>query len=375
MPLSQPNVNRPQPILDEQSFQGLLAAAFTIQEHNDRRNNDRRNHDHRNNDRRNNDQPGDPEPSPPLLSVCEHCGALKTADSSHCEGCGLEEFRLGERLQRNWASIWLLSQEQGLLPDRESDPANSDRGKPPRNPTRHAATEQVPTRFEQPLPPERQAQAEPAFAASNHLARPVAKKAASDMRMIGAAKTRESLPLDEVEVIQAPETGTKANRIESEPAEEELLLPGTGFETSDEVGVDPATDSSRDAAASDPASLLQRLADLRITLRFHRANLYLGLAIVTAAFALLWPAATVPTRRPTLGVWERALIKLGVAEPPVHALHFQGDPSVQVWLDTHSALYYCPGEDQYGKTADGRFTTQREAQIDRFDPANRSACE
>src|SRR5271170_1849572 len=35
--LTRPDSTRPYPTLDEQSFQGLLAAAFTIQEHNDRR--------------------------------------------------------------------------------------------------------------------------------------------------------------------------------------------------------------------------------------------------------------------------------------------------------------------------------------------------
>jgi len=46
-----------------------------------------------------------------------------------------------------------------------------------------------------------------------------------------------------------------------------------------------------------------------------------------------------------------------------------------VWIDSHTALYYCPGEEQYGKTADGRFSTQRDAQMESFEPASRSACE
>jgi hypothetical protein len=35
MSLTRPNLKRPHPTLDEPSFQGLLSAAFTIQEHND----------------------------------------------------------------------------------------------------------------------------------------------------------------------------------------------------------------------------------------------------------------------------------------------------------------------------------------------------
>src|SRR5208337_5573443 len=58
---------------------------------------------------------------PDANSVCPHCGALKPAEGSRCESCGLDEFRPGERMQRNWASMWLMSQEQGLWPERSSD--------------------------------------------------------------------------------------------------------------------------------------------------------------------------------------------------------------------------------------------------------------
>lgn len=123
-----------------------------------------------------------------------------------------------------------------------------------------------------------------------------------------------------------------------------------------------------------PTSLLQRLANLRVTLRFHRADLYLGIAIFVAATALLWPAAVSP-RKATLSPWDRALVALGIAEAPAPAVHFQGDPGIEVWIDPHTALYYCPGEEPYGKTADGRLSSQREAQMERFEAASRSACE
>jgi hypothetical protein len=128
---------------------------------------------------------------------------------------------------------------------------------------------------------------------------------------------------------------------------------------------------------SNPAresSLLRRISGLRVVLRFHRADLYLGLAVLFAAFALFWPA-TVPARQNSLSLWDKTLITLGIAEAPAPAVHFQGDPAIEVWIDPHTALYYCPGEEQYGKTPDGRYSPQRDAQTDRFEPANRSACE
>ena len=52
----------------------------------------------------------------------------------------------------------------------------------------------------------------------------------------------------------------------------------------------------------------------------------------------------------------------------------KGNPDTKVWVDVHTALYYCPGADLYGKTATGKYTTQREAQLDQFQPAYRRTC-
>ncbi len=109
-------------------------------------------------------------------------------------------------------------------------------------------------------------------------------------------------------------------------------------------------------------------------LRFRRADLYLGTAIVVAVLALLWPAVGSP-QPAALTPWERALITMGIAEAPAPVIHLQGDPGIEVWVDPHSALYYCPGEEQYGKTSGGRMSSQHDAQMDRFEPAGRSACE
>src|ERR1700686_1252627 len=105
--------NRPNLALDEQSFQGLLSAAFTIQKNNDQL-------------KRAGQTPADPKPRLKQANICPHCGAPKpaapkAAEGSPCESCGLDEFRPSERLQRNWASMWLMSQEQRLWPDRSPE--------------------------------------------------------------------------------------------------------------------------------------------------------------------------------------------------------------------------------------------------------------
>jgi GAF domain-containing protein len=122
----------------------------------------------------------------------------------------------------------------------------------------------------------------------------------------------------------------------------------------------------------------------------RRANVYLVIAaLILLVIVSGWgirPAATraagnMPSalnRRhqapePQLTAFEKLLVSLGLAEPPP-APSDTGNPETQVWVDVHTALYHCPGSGLYGKTADGRFTTQRDAQQDQFEPANRRVC-
>jgi len=53
---------------------------------------------------------------------------------------------------------------------------------------------------------------------------------------------------------------------------------------------------------------------------------------------------------------------------------FSGRADAQVWVDSHTQLYYCQGEDLYGKTPDGEFTNQHNAQSDGFQSASNVAC-
>lgn len=71
---------------------------------------------------------------------------------------------------------------------------------------------------------------------------------------------------------------------------------------------------------------------------------------------------------------DRMMISLGLAEaPPVP--ENKGNPETQVWVDLHTGLYYCPGTDLYGKTPKGKYTLQRDAQLDQFEPAYRKTCD
>jgi hypothetical protein len=365
--------NRPNLMLDEQSFQGLLSAAFIIQEHNDRL-------------KLAGQTPAESQArlEPEANSICPHCGAPKPAapnlaDGSRCESCGLDEFRPGERLQHNWASMWLMSQEQRLWPERSPEIREGmGKGAPlldaENNPRAHAARE---------------------FAASGNLAFPVAKEVAQEpiaqeetatihhraprKTALGKATGEGRWILDATN--DYPREGLTPEDLRSEDSDlalQPLQLSGTddsfAIDAETDATSDITTDASTDASDAATSSVIRRLADFRVKLRFHRADLYLGVAVFVAVLALLWPAAGAP-RPAALGPWERALVTLGIAEAPAPVVHLRGDPGLAVWVDPHTALYYCPGEEQYGKTADGRFSPQREAQMDRFEPAGRSACE
>ncbi|HEX8814671.1 MAG TPA: GAF domain-containing protein [Terriglobales bacterium] len=111
----------------------------------------------------------------------------------------------------------------------------------------------------------------------------------------------------------------------------------------------------------------------------HRSDIYLGAAIVVliVAIGLFMRTPTLPaqarSREPQLTLFEKILVALDLAEPPTSAA-YAGNPDTMVWVDFRTALYYCPGADLYGKTDDGKFTTQRDAQIDQFQPAERKSC-
>ena len=77
---------------------------------------------------------------------------------------------------------------------------------------------------------------------------------------------------------------------------------------------------------------------------------------------------------PSLTLFERMLVGLGLAEAPPTPV-YSGNPNAQVWEDLHTGLYYCVGSELYGKTPGGKVTSQRDAQLDQFEPSARATCE
>jgi len=308
---------RPKLILDEDSFQGLLAAAFTIQQYNDREGGiDAALSAELNASLGSKIAParkleeagsavGISEAEVPsevekeeigesAVPCCRHCGLPLRDAGTPCPICEAEAFRPGERLQRTWATMWEMSLEQGGIPGQIAPTKASEQA------TDAAAKADV-----QPATP--------------HLFHEDSPATAHDLVL-------------------------------TEDMDESLrILPA---EAQAEVGPTPTS---------------------HIKVRFRRADLYLGLAILVALLALLWPSAS--AGQSELRPWERVLIAMGIAEAPAQAeVHYSGDPNIKVWVDTEAALYYCPGDELYGKSHGGYYTTQHDAQLDRFEPALRRAC-
>ena len=126
--------------------------------------------------------------------------------------------------------------------------------------------------------------------------------------------------------------------------------------------------------------------------RAQRANIYLAAsALLLVAVLAGWGSPPSPSPggggdaatakpqqqkappKPHLTFAERILIDLGLADAPPPPVDM-GNPNARVWVDVHTALYYCQGEDLYGKTKDGRITSQGQAQQDQFQPAARKPC-
>ncbi len=122
--------------------------------------------------------------------------------------------------------------------------------------------------------------------------------------------------------------------------------------------------------------------------RTHKANVYLFVsAVLLCAVLAGWGSRPDQTYSHTaapkaqaddsskLNWFEKTLVSFGLAEPPPPAPAYAGNPSTKVWEDIHTAIYYCPGSDSYGKTTNGKYVSQLTAQEDQFEPANRRVCD
>jgi hypothetical protein len=97
------------------------------------------------------------------------------------------------------------------------------------------------------------------------------------------------------------------------------------------------------------------------------------LAIVALSLAYGLKTAW-PKSHSQLTWFQSLMVEAGLMHAPDRNAVFAGAPDVRVWLDVHTQLYYCEGTDLYGKTPDGEFTTQHNAQSDGYQSASNATC-
>jgi hypothetical protein len=260
--------------------------------------------------------PSKPErPAEPLASQCRVCGRAFRANEAFCGNCSMPRVagESSEGLQSKWASLWYMQQAQEVLEDRE---------------------------------------------ASLEL-----QGGAGDLdsqepeRVVRQDVQRESGPQSVWRQTERPAYSARTDH-ESKSA---LLS------VQDLMGPPSWDDAIRGAWKR-----VQHTVRLRISRKGGTLVLASLALLVLLAISALWPSSAPPHL-----TWvESILVDLGLAQVPSRAPAAPtGNPDVRVWVDVHTALYYCPGSNLYGKTPGGQFATQHAAQQDQFEPATGAVCE
>jgi len=312
-------------------------------------------------------------PQPPArqqsaISRCEKCGSELLGEEVFCGKCGAPRIRIREReplsMQSKVALLWQMQEQKS--------------GKVSRDPSNGAPN----------------AQSSSAFAAFK-----AEDACESEMPELGELLASPSLakPFAGETFLEAKDNSAQFFK-EGNLALDETLQPGAQAENALQlVPPDPViaktTLRPNWTSAAAAREFLERVArenKNNTFIRFlqaRRGDIYLALAIILVICVVRWGvwsdtsaasrSATVTASHHSpyadLSFFDRMLIRLGLADPPDPAV-YKGNPNTQVWVDEQSALYYCPGADLYGKTQKGKMTTQRDAQLDQFEPASRKAC-
>jgi putative methionine-R-sulfoxide reductase with GAF domain len=200
-----------------------------------------------------------------------------------------------------------------------------------------------------------------------------------------------------------PATAAKAQQADEEAMQTALSIAsrhrGLDLENASEILAKAKTQDGNWSSASKARDFLENLGDTPSTNAVarlwgaHRGDFYLAVAVILVLGVFRWgmmpsspvsatdgnPVSSSGAQRKVasdanLSTFDKLLISLGLAEAPEEPTEDKGNPETQVWIDQRTALYYCPGSDLYGKTERGRFASQRDAQLDQFEPALRKAC-
>lgn len=309
------------------------------------------------------EQPAAPSSVESATSRCRKCGHQLLEKEQFCGECGLPRSGDYERpsMQSKVASLWELQESANTDSNATSAP-------------KEAAPQSI-------APKPARSNFEVALAHSVERAAPT---------VTGSAELPDASLESKKSMTDVLESELDGNTLDQE-------APNVAEESSSELQSHKLTVPADWSSAAAAREFLEQLAsgNRRRTLaqfwNSRRGDIYLAIAVILVACVIRWGVwsnhsiSATSGQNPTLSTpkkpapdadisfFDRMLIKLGLAEAP-EPPEDKGNPSVQVWVDQRTALYYCPGSDLYGKTPKGKFTTQRDAQLDQFEPAYRKAC-
>jgi len=307
-------------------------------------------------------------PAPPTAATCRKCGNDLMQEEQFCGICGTP--RTGEyappTMQSKVAYMWQMQEakRKSATPERSADDAASKVAEQlgPEKALADSIEEEMPELF---IAPELRAHE--------------AESENGDWLEDGASSELEG---GKIETLDGFAEGQ--DNAEPDPATENAA-PETAL-----VKAQPWSSAASARAFLEQLKDTKRPGGLRRFWESRRGDIYLAIAFLLVVAVLRWgiwssrPVNATGGRPnvaahhkvdPTadLSFFDRMLINLGLAEAPATP-EDNGNPDTQVWVDLQTGLYYCPGTDLYGKTPKGKYTVQRDAQLDQFEPAYRKAC-
>lgn len=333
------------PVIDEAAFEQLLSAAYVMQEHNSRLRKASQASPSAASPAASTPAATAPQPAHPSFNstittpvhttkACDECGVPLEENQFFCENCGAPAERTQKTTPKNWASLWDMHSA-------DSTAVKEDK-------TFFAEDEEA-----------------------EH-------ESASDEEI-------DLFPAELKQIVGSlPETEVDRKPVADVPTQQAMTHVPASTPASDVSQAVPEHSSAWTSAAKarawfDSLKAQQPSGDwFREEWTLHRGAIYIALAAAVLLAVIFQSSARTsdPGQPRELTGFERVLVSLGLAEaPPAPALAAPGNPKTKVWVDVHTALYYCPGADLYGKTPDGRYSTQLEAQRDNFQPSTLKACD
>ena len=350
--------------------------------------------------------------------TCKHCGNELAPGEVFCGSCGTSRSSVSRNdLQSKWATLWNLKKVSGQLASSESQPYESVIKPLPQHesvikplPQHESVIKPLP-KYESVIKPAPEQESvikpEPKY---ESVIKPLPDSEPSRLAL-SAEPTSQASGLPEAPVTPIP----NLSRSMEPPGQDALLStsseakteakPIGEFKAEEALVAQPAQEqpgSLSSIAVSPPASQLAAFWEKhKGFIKKHPGDLALGAAACLFLITILWAvssnspttsadsgpqqgaqAAAAPMKpkrkqappAPKLSFFDQVLIGLGLADPPP-APSYSGNPNVPVWIDVHTALYYCPGADLYGKTPQGKIASQHDAQLDQFEPASRKVCD